>query len=137
MNSAKNHKKLYKKEIKKLRKRHNLYAQELEKLLNYHQNPNTSDDLIYITDPDEMVLVCELLDIGYLDLNVITVHKENDAIYRVLYNKGYPLTTSGEAQLQKVLSSHPDLPTLSGRMRIIIVIISMAVIITLLFYFLF
>ena len=108
---------------------------ELKKLLNYHLNPHTTDILIEITDPVEMALICELLSIGYLDLNVITVHRENDAIYKVVYNKNYPLTEQGDVLLQEYPSNRSDQSAFSGHRRIILLIISVAVLAASLIYF--
>ncbi len=128
-------KKLYRQEMKKLRMRHNQYRPELKKLLDYHLNPYTTDGLIEVTEPDEMLLICELLDIGYLDLNAITVQMENDAVCRVVYNKKYPLTVQGEALLHDDIPGRPALSDLSDRMRIILLIISVAIAITTIIYF--
>lgn len=95
-----NKKTLYKNEMKALRARHNLYRPELLKLLDYHNNYKPGSGVIEFTEPDEMILLCELLSVGYIDEEAVIVQKRNGDIYSVIYNLNYPLTESGEAAVK-------------------------------------
>ena len=86
----------YKEELNKLKKHRKQYHPVMAGIMDMHDHLNQAEFPIIITALKEMLIICELLDIGYLDPNALIVKKKFDDITGVLYNGEYPLTEKGE-----------------------------------------
>ena len=85
----------YKKEMKKLMKRRELYYPAFEFLLGIYNRRGEIHFPIRIDDSDRIELFFELADIGYLDKDAFTIKKTGNNIDAFYYNGGYPLTEQG------------------------------------------
>src|SRR4030043_431251 len=61
----------YKKELNKLRKHRKRYRPVMAMLMNLHNNSNVSDFPMELIDKKEILIILELLDIGYLNEKII------------------------------------------------------------------
>jgi len=85
---------IYKKEISRLKKHRGTYRPCLLKI--YHDyiklSPGESAE---ISDPDQIRLVVELIDLGYLDNSSVIIRKEFGDISGVVLTSRYPFTAAG------------------------------------------
>jgi len=90
-------KKSLKKEIKKMKEHRKLYKPALEKFLKLFRDSQALDEPMEITGPDELKLVVELLDLGYLEKRAFTMLEDGNSFVKILYHGSYPLTFDGES----------------------------------------
>ncbi len=127
--------KLYRDEIKKLRARHKDYRAIMRKLLDCHNNPHSTGRLIEFTDSDEMILLAELIDVGYLNDDAVIVHMRHGNIGRIFYNKRYPLTKSGDSALYAKESGITFLYNQNKRLwNILLPVLISAILLIIIFY---
>ena len=85
----------YRLEMKKLEKNRKRYRPALVRLLAMHENRAGSAFPVRIEDTVEMLLVLELVDVGYVDPESLIVRKRFGDISSVHYNGAFPLTEAG------------------------------------------
>ncbi len=101
----------YKKELKKLRKRRRAYYPAVTRLMDLYRASGSSALPVELIHDRDALTVLELIDVGYLDGDVLVVKRRFDDIVGLLYIGGYPLTESGEEFLRR------EGRTLAGRIR--------------------
>ncbi|HPJ37630.1 MAG TPA: hypothetical protein PLT75_04255 [Spirochaetota bacterium] len=91
----------YKNEIRKLKKNRKRYRPALQKLINLYDQRLAYDSSIEITNPDDIALFAELLDIGYIDYEALSVTTRFGDIRAMAYTFRYPLTESGMRYMEE------------------------------------
>lgn len=91
----------YKKELNKLRKHRMQYRPAMAMLMNMHDQSNSSDFPVELIDKKEVLIILELLDIGYLDENALIVKRRFGDITGLSYTGEYPFTESGDFFFQQ------------------------------------
>lgn len=91
---------LYKDEMKKMKKHRKLYRPMLIRFFNLYKEIKDSGGPLEITGGDEMMLIVELIDLGYLDMDAVQIMKKGYTILKVVYFGKYPLTSSGEKLIE-------------------------------------
>jgi len=91
----------YKKELNKLRKHRKRYRPVMAMLMNLHNNSNVSDFPMELIDKKEILIILELLDIGYLDENALVIRRRFDDIVGLTYTGEYPFTDGGNFFLRQ------------------------------------
>lgn len=91
----------YKKELNKLRKHRKQYRPVMAILLNLHDQSNSSDFPVELIDKKEILIILELLDIGYLDENALIVKRRFGDVTGLSYAGEYPFTESGDFFFQQ------------------------------------
>jgi len=95
----------YKKELNKLRKHRKQYRPIMAMLMKMHTQSDFSDFPVELIDNKEILIILELLDIGYLDENSLIVKRRFDYITGLSYTGEYPFTDSGDFFYQQGRSS--------------------------------
>ena len=85
----------YRKEMRKLRKNRKRYRPALARLMRMRQNRSGAVFPVRIEDTGEMLLVLELVDVGYVDPESLIVRKRFGDIASVHYTGAFPLTEAG------------------------------------------
>jgi len=85
----------YKSEMNKLKKNREKYFPLLEILLYIESKTDKKDLPIEMTDINQMALVMELMDIGYVNKDSFIINRHRKDITGLFYNGGYPLTEAG------------------------------------------
>ncbi|HPR38512.1 MAG TPA: hypothetical protein P5120_12880 [Spirochaetota bacterium] len=85
----------YKKEMKKLMKRREAYYPAFEYLLDIYNRRGEFRFPVSIDSAEQVALVLELIDIGYLDKDAFIIKKTRNNVDALYYNGGYPLTEQG------------------------------------------
>ncbi|MCP4138468.1 MAG: hypothetical protein GY754_46350 [bacterium] len=86
-----------KKELRKMKKHRKKYFPVVIRLLELHSGLPPEDLPLEIDNFNEMVIILELLDIGYLDEEVVIAQKQFGNITGLFYAGGNPLTEQGRA----------------------------------------
>jgi hypothetical protein len=86
----------YKKELNRLRKRRKQYRPVMAMLMKMHAQSDSSGFPVELIDRKELLVMLELLDIGYLDANALIVKKRFGDIAGLSYTGEYPFTESGD-----------------------------------------
>ncbi|MBN1532662.1 MAG: hypothetical protein JXA20_08375 [Spirochaetes bacterium] len=89
----------YKDQLRKMKKHRKRYFPVVERLLAIHGETGGDRVRHEITDIDDMVIILELLDLGYLDADSFIVVRSFDDVSRIYYNGRYPLTAAGGGAL--------------------------------------
>jgi hypothetical protein len=89
----------YKDELRKMKKHRDKYFPVMKNLLMLHDEIKENPGQYEFTDFNEMIIILELLDLGYLNKETFIVVKFLDDVTRILYNGRYPLTAAGFAVL--------------------------------------
>jgi len=95
----------YKYELKKYKKHRKKYLPVVAKLLDMHTALHDDDFPVTIADTNVMLVILELLDIGYLDPDALIIKKKFESIAGLIYNGKYPLTKKGDVFLHYQRSS--------------------------------
>ena len=95
----------YKNELKKYKKHRKKFFPVAAKLLDMHTSLHDDDFPVTIADTNVMLVMLELLDIGYLDPNAFIIKKKFESIAGLNYNGKYPLTKKGDVFLHQQRSS--------------------------------
>lgn len=85
----------YKKEIKNLKKNRKRYRPALQKLLDLYNHRLEYDSPFEITQPDDIALFAELLDVGYIEYEAISMTSRFGDIRSMSFTFRYPLTEAG------------------------------------------
>jgi len=85
----------YRKEINRLRRRRKQYRPVMAMLMNMHQS-DSSGFPAELVDRKEILILLELLDIGYLDENAFIVKRLFGDVTGLSYTGEYPFTESGD-----------------------------------------
>jgi len=85
----------YKKEMKKLMKRREAYYPAFEYLLDIYNRRGEFRFPVSIDSAEQVALVLELIDIGYLDKDAFIIKKTRNNVDALYYNGEYPLTEQG------------------------------------------
>jgi len=98
----------YHEELNKLKEHRRLYMPAIEKILGmYSESKNSPRE---ITDEQNLPVILELIDIGYIDRNEVRVKSHNGVVERVVYTGAYPLTDAGiifmKDELRALRSGH-------------------------------
>jgi hypothetical protein len=101
----------YKRELKKLQKRRRAYYPAVTRLMDLYHAPGSSVLPVELIHDRDALTILELIDVGYLDGDVLVIKRRFDDIVGLLYIGGYPLTESGEKFLRR------EGRTLKGRIR--------------------
>ncbi len=99
----------YKKEIKKLQKHRRGYYPAVTRLMDLYHAAAASDLPVELINDSDVLIILELIDVGYLDEDVLVIKRRYNDITGLLYTGGYPLTENGELFYQK------ERRTLKGR----------------------
>jgi hypothetical protein len=86
----------YKHALKKLESHRKKYSPIIAKIVDMYANLPDADYPVRFTGYDDMIVILELLDIGYLDPNSFIVKKKFEDIAALIYNGKYPLTEQGD-----------------------------------------
>lgn len=89
-----------KKELRRMKHHRDAYFPVMEKLLALHTASKNSAARYEFTDFSEMIVILELLDLGYLDDESFIVVKNFNDVARIIYKGGFPLTPAGEGVLR-------------------------------------
>lgn len=101
----------YKKELNKMQKHRRGYYPAVTRLMDLYHSTAASDLPVELINDRDALMILELIDVGYLDEDVLVIRRRFDDIAGLLYTGGYPLTESGEIFLQR------EERTLKGRIR--------------------
>ncbi len=85
----------YRNELKKYEKHRKKYHPVLSMLIDLHDTAGPEDFPIPIADQNDMLIVLELIDIGYCDPEAFSIKKKFGGISAVLFNRKFPLTENG------------------------------------------
>jgi len=85
-----------KREFEKLKKHRRKYFPAIKYLLELHGQADQLSFPVDIRENSDILIILELLDLGYLDKNRFFVKKDFIEITGVYYRGGYPLTQAGE-----------------------------------------
>jgi hypothetical protein len=85
----------YRSELKKYKKHRKKFHPVMSMLLNFHDTAGNADVPIMVADQNEMLIILELIDIGYLDPEALIVKKRFGDIAAVAYNGKFPFTEEG------------------------------------------
>lgn len=88
-----------KSELKTLKKRHSQYSPVLGRMLEMYGTYR--DRALHLEDDEDVFLILELLDLGYLDKQAFAVHRSFNEIDSLIYSGTYPLTEAGQAVLNE------------------------------------
>jgi hypothetical protein len=91
----------YAREMKKMKKHREGYRRVISRLLLLFNDTDAADFPVRITETGEMRLILELIDLGYLDDDALTVTRSFGDITGMAYNGGYPLTQAGDAFMRE------------------------------------
>ena len=91
----------YKNEIKKMSKHREKYFPVMNRLLKIHKNFADNSPPVHITNGDEMRIILELIDIGYINIDAFIIKREFEDITDLIYNGERPLTDEGYAVLRQ------------------------------------
>ncbi len=85
----------YKSKINEMKNNREKYFPLIETLLYVEKKTDKSELPIEMTDPGQMALLMELIDLGYVDKNAFIINKNRRDITGLFYRGGYPLTSEG------------------------------------------
>jgi hypothetical protein len=85
----------YRSELRKYKKQRKKYRPVMSMLLDLHDTAGPADVPIAIADQKDMLIILELIDIGYLDPEALIVKKKFGDIAGVAYNGKFPFTEKG------------------------------------------
>ncbi|HOD14915.1 MAG TPA: hypothetical protein PK307_11830 [Spirochaetota bacterium] len=85
----------YRTEMRKLKKNRKRYRPALARLMAMRENHPKDAFPVRIDDVGEMLLVLELVDVGYVDPESLIVRKRFGDISSVHYTGAFPLTENG------------------------------------------
>jgi hypothetical protein len=85
----------YRLQMRKLKKNRKRYRPALARLMRMRQNRSGATFPLRIEDTGEMLLLLELVDVGYVDPESLIVRKRFGDIASVHYTGGFPLTEAG------------------------------------------
>ncbi|OHD66861.1 MAG: hypothetical protein A2176_12395 [Spirochaetes bacterium RBG_13_51_14] len=85
----------YRKELNKMREHHSRYYPVLKKLIAQHREWRNGDAPLQISETATMLIILELIDIGYADAESFIVRKRFDDVTGLWYTGRYPLTDDG------------------------------------------
>ncbi len=86
----------YTRELNKMKKHHRLYHPAMARMMELYREMKHTDPSAEISDFDEMIIILELIDIGYLDEDAFIVTRRFNDITGLMYNGRYPFTEAGE-----------------------------------------
>lgn len=86
----------YKHELKKMKKHRRLYHPAMKRMLALHRKMRDSSRNADISDFDEMIIVLELITVGYLDEDAFIISRRFGDITGLAYKGMYPFTEAGE-----------------------------------------
>lgn len=95
-----NSNKFYKDEMKKMKNHRKLYRPMLLRFLSLHDSIKNTGTPVELTEADDMMLVVELVDLGFFDIDAVEIVKKGYTILKVIYFGKYPLSESGEKLLE-------------------------------------
>lgn len=101
----------YKKELKKIQEHRRGYYPAVTRIMDLYHDTAAADLPVELINDRDALMILELIDVGYLDEDVLVTRRRFDDIAGLLYTGGYPLTESGEQFLQR------EGRTLKGRIR--------------------
>ena len=116
----------YKSEIKKMKENREKYFPLMEILLYVERNTKQEDLPIEMTDVNQIALVIELIDIGYINKNSFIIKRDRRDITGLFYTGGYPLTDAGINVYRQHLHERKTKFKL-GMLLVIIVLIVMSI----------
>ena len=87
----------YRYNMKRMMKRRMEYFPVFEMLIAIHRRKIEHEFPLRIESPEDIALILELVDIGYLDTDSFIVRKNRGDIVALFYNGEYPLTEDGAA----------------------------------------
>ncbi len=87
----------YRRELRKYGKHRKKYRPVMSMLLNLHDAAGRAEVPVIITGQNDMLIILELIDIGYLDPEALIVKKKFGDIAGVAYNGMFPFTEKGTA----------------------------------------
>lgn len=85
----------YRLEMRKLKKNRKRYRPALARLMHMRENRAGAVFPVRIDDTGEMLLLLELVDVGYVDPESLIVRKRFGDIASVHYTGAFPLTEAG------------------------------------------
>ena len=88
----------YRNELKKMKKHRRRYRPAVEALMRMYHSFPAGGEPIDLNGREDLTVMLELIDIGYLDPDAFNITTRFGDIASVRYNGRYPLTPSGEAQ---------------------------------------
>ncbi len=86
----------YKKELNRLKKHRKRYRPVMAMLMKMHDQSDSSGFPAELIDRKEVLLILELLDIGYLDENTLIVKRRFGNVTGLSYTGEYPFTEKGD-----------------------------------------
>lgn len=86
----------YKKEIQKLKKHRKRYRPAMSMLLDLYNNAKPSELPVELIDSEKVLILLELIDVGYLDEDALIIRRRFNSIASLRYDGAYPFTDSGD-----------------------------------------
>ena len=87
----------YKRELNKMKKHRRLYHPALRRMMALYKGTSRPEFPVEISDFNEMIIILELIDVGYLDEEAFIITRRFGDITGLAYTGDYPFTESGES----------------------------------------
>ncbi|MBN2160773.1 MAG: hypothetical protein JW807_15400 [Spirochaetes bacterium] len=91
----------YKKELKKIGKGRKRYRPVLTMLARMHERWLPSDEPVELINREDVLVILELIDIGYLDTDALIVRTRFEDVVSLKYTGGYPFTDGGDEFIRR------------------------------------
>ncbi|MFC1669254.1 hypothetical protein ACFL20_02610 [Spirochaetota bacterium] len=85
----------YKDELRKISKHRERYFPVMLSLLRTHDNFTDNNSPVPISKAEEMAIILELIDIGYINIDAFIIKREFEDVTGIIYNGENPLTNEG------------------------------------------
>ncbi len=128
---------IYKKEMKQMLNHRKAYLPIVEKLLMIHRNRNSYEVMVKFTEVSEILILAELIDIGYLNPKVVVADKSFESINKIIYTKEYPLTEKGDIYYRRELEGLQLKVNFYRRIKFWLIIALSAIMVYFLIYYFF
>jgi hypothetical protein len=86
----------YKKELKKMARSRRRYRPVMRRLLELGSGAAGTDFPMNLIDDRDVLVILELIDVGYLDENALRARRRFGEITALVYTGDYPFTEGGE-----------------------------------------
>lgn len=91
----------YKKELKKIGRGRKRYRPVMSMLARMHEGWKPSDPPVELIDREDVLVILELIDVGYLDTDALIVRTRFENVVSLKYAGGYPFTEGGETFMRE------------------------------------
>lgn len=126
----------YKNEMKRLKEHRKLYFPAVTVLLKYYKSRNEYDNPIEFTDVKKMLILQELIDVGYLNPKVVVPKKPFNSLEKIVFNLDYPLTQKGDEYYFRELETiKQKIEKYKAMKKIVIFLLFICIIVFFIFYF--